>query len=267
MSSFEWLYEADFVKYILRPGLDILVLAFLIYQGYKILVQTRAIPLIRGVIIIALLWLLAYFLRLDTLRYALDLLAPGIFIGFAILFQPEFRRIITQIGQGAWFSSPKRPQAKQVDAVLNAVEVLSGMRRGALISFVRSVGLKSIVDRGTPLGADISSAMVLTIFGHDTPLHDGGIIIERGKIVSGGCFYPLSDQSSIKKSFGTRHRAALGLAEESDAVTIIVSEETGAVSMAYNSTLYYDLSLEEVRSRLRELLDFREAPEEVVSEN
>lgn len=257
----DWLLNSWFFKVILRPTLDVMVLAFLIYKGYRILFQTRAIPLLRGTALMVLVYLLALGLKLETLTWILNFLAPGIIVGLAIVFQPELRKIFTQIGQGGWFTPQAKAQSYHVDSVLTAAEVLAGMRRGALITFVRKVGLKNIVDKGTNLDAVLSSSLILSIFSHDTPLHDGGLIIQAGRIVSAGCFFPLSDNNTISASFGTRHRAALGLAEESDAVILVVSEETGAISLAYNGALHYDLSLEELRRRLKDLLEFKDQDE------
>ena len=254
----EWLLGSWIIKDFISPLLDVTLLGFIIYRGYLILFQTRAIPLIRGIGLMVLVYLLAVVLRLTTMTWILNLLAPGFFVGLAIVFQPELRKIFTQIGQGGWFSSRSKPKSYHVDSVLNALEILSGMRRGALIVFSRRVGLRNVGDGGTPLDADLSSALILTIFSYDTPLHDGGLIIQGGKVVSAGCFFPLSEQTNIRKSFGTRHRAALGLAEESDAVILIASEETGALSLAYDGALHYDLSLEELRRRLKDLLDFKD---------
>lgn len=248
-----WLF-----KTILRPLLDVAVLTFLLYKGYRILYQTRAIPLLRGIILMVLIYGLAVGLKLDTLTWILNFVAPGIFVGLAIVFQPELRKIFTQIGQGGWFTPQAKPKAQHVDAVLLASRQLSDMRRGALITFIRKVGLKNIVERGTNLDAEVSAALLTTIFSYDTPLHDGGLIIQGGRIVSAGCFYPLSENPTLSKSFGTRHRASLGLAEESDAVTVVVSEETGAISLAYSGALHYDLSADELRRRLKDLLEFKD---------
>ena len=115
--------------------------------------------------------------------------------------------------------------------------------------------LKDIMDTGTYLNADLTSSLLVTIFGHDTPLHDGASVIQNGKIVASGCFLPLSEQYDIRKTFGTRHRAALGLSEETDAVILVVSEETGAISLAYDSRLHYDLTMEQLNETLETLLD------------
>jgi diadenylate cyclase len=254
----EWLNQIWIFRDIIRPLLDILILSFIIYQIYQILVQTRAIQLVKGAFLMTLIYVLAFFLELSTLLWIMNGLATVLVIIIAIVFQPELRNIFTTIGRGEWLRLQNRGTSYQLDSVLNAVEVLSGRQRGALIVFSLKVGLKNIIETGTRLNADISSSLILTIFGHDTPLHDGAIVLQGGEIISAGCFLPLSEQSDIRRSFGTRHRAALGLAEETDAVVLIVSEETGAISLAYNANLYYDLTVQEVRLTLRRLLNIHE---------
>ena len=243
---------------VIRPLLDITILSFLIYQLYKILIQTRALQLLKGAVLIVIIYAAAYLLELDTLRWIMNALATVIVIVLAVVFQPELRSIFTKIGQRDWFKSSASAKPRQIDSVLNAVDVLAGRRRGALIVFSRKMGLKNIIDTGTQLDAELSSSLILTMFSFDTPLHDGAVIILNGRINSAGCFLPLSEQSDIRRSFGTRHRAALGLAEETDAVVLIVSEETGAISLAYDANLFYDLSIEETRRKLKYLLNLRE---------
>ncbi len=137
---------------------------------------------------------------------------------------------------------------------MTAAEILAEQRRGALLVFPRRVNIKHIADTGTRLNAELSSSLIITVFAYDTPLHDGALIVQNGRIAAAGCFLPLSEQQDIRKSFGTRHRAALGLSEETDAVILIVSEETGALSLAYDSKLYYDLPSITVQRKLRELM-------------
>jgi diadenylate cyclase len=240
----------------LGPVLDVLALAFLIYKAYEILVKTQAVQLVKGAIFLALIYGAAYLLRLNTLTWALNMLAPGIIIAVAIVFQPELRKIVIRLGQGNWFRMGSKPRLSQLEAILTAAEILSSRKRGALVVFVRKIILKNIVDTGTRINADISSSMIITVFGHDTPLHDGAMVVQGGKILAAGCFLPLSEQQDIRRSFGTRHRAALGLSEEADAVILVVSEETGALSLAYDSKLYYDLSPSQIRRKLEELLEF-----------
>ena len=239
----------------LLPLLDILLLGYLIYSIYRILVRTRAVQLIKGALVMGLIYLVAYFLTLNTLRWVLNLLVPGLVIGLAIIFQPELRRIFTRIGQGAWFRLRPRVHIHNLEAVLNATDLLASRRCGCLIVFTRNIGLNTIVETGTRLNADLSSSLLLTLFSHNTPLHDGAVNISEDRVVAAGCLLPLSDRSDVRLSYGTRHRAALGLAEETDAVVLVVSEETGAVSLAHDSTLHYDLPPNDLSRRLKRLLE------------
>lgn len=239
----------------IQPFLDIAVLAFLLYQSYGILVKTQAIQLIKGAVSLLIIYAIAFLLKLNTLLWILNILAPGLLIGVAIVFQPELRKIFLKIGQSDWLRLGKRSKHSHLDSVLTAAEILSNQRRGMLAVFIRHNNMRDIIETGTRLNAELSSSLLVTIFGHDTPLHDGAVIIQSGRIAAAGCFLPLSEQQDIRKTFGTRHRAALGLSEETDAVVLIVSEETGAISLAYDSKLYYDLSSAEITRQLEGLLD------------
>ena len=249
---------ASFITTYVMPALDVLLLAFLLYKTYQILVKTQAVSLVKGALLLAGFYVIATFLKLSTVSWILNAIAPGLFIAVAIVFQPELRKIFMKLGQGSIFRGGARPRVGQIEVVINAAETLSGMRRGALVVFARNVGLKNIIDTGTKLDSLVSSSLIVTIFQFDTPLHDGALILQEGRVAAAGCFLPLSEQQDIRKSFGTRHRAALGLSEEADAVVLVVSEETGALSLAYDSKLYYGLSTDEIRRRLGELLDFPE---------
>lgn len=240
---------------IIQPVLDISVLAFLLYITYGILVKTQAIQLLKGAISLLIIYAIAFLLKLNTLLWLLNILAPGILIGVAIVFQPELRKIFLKIGQSDWLRIGKRSKHSHLESVLTASDILSNRRRGMLAVFIRRNTLKDICETGTRINAELSSSLLVTIFGHDTPLHDGATIIQGGRIVAAGCFLPLSEQQDIRKTFGTRHRAALGLSEETDAVVLIVSEETGSISLSYDSKLYYDLSPSEITRQLEELLD------------
>lgn len=246
----------QFFSSYVRPALDILLLAYILYKAYEVMAKTQALQLVKGALVLAAVYAAALFLQLTTVAWILNVLAPGLVIALAIVFQPELRKIVMRLGRGSLLRGSDRPRVTQIEAVLNAAEMLSSRRRGALIVFARNVGLKNIIETGTRLDSLLSSSLILTIFGHDTPLHDGAVVVENGRIAGAGCFLPLSEQQDIRKSFGTRHRAALGLSEESDAVVLIVSEETGALSLAYESKLYYGLSLDLIRRRLGELLEF-----------
>ncbi|HOX92012.1 MAG TPA: diadenylate cyclase, partial [Spirochaetales bacterium] len=185
----------------LRPALDIAILAWLIYKTYRLLMKTQAIQLAKGAAWLAIVYAVAFLLGLSTLSWVLGLLAPGLVIALAIIFQPELRKIFIKLGQGGFFRRGKRSRSTQLDAVLHAAEILAEKRRGALIVFTRVVALDDILERGTRLDAELSSALLLSIFEYDTPLHDGAVIIKEGRIASAGCFLPLSQQQDIMKSF------------------------------------------------------------------
>jgi diadenylate cyclase len=251
----EWIQRLLSIYNLIRPILDVAILAFLLYKAYELLVKTEAVQIVRGAGFLALVYGGAVLFRLTTLQWILTTLAPGLFIAIAIVFQPELRKIIIRLGQGDLFRTDIKPRIGQLEAVVTAAEILSRQRRGALVVFPRRVNIKNIVETGTRLNAEISSSLMVTVFEFDTPLHDGAMIIQNGRIVAAGCFLPLSEQQDIRKSFGTRHRASLGMSEQSDAVVLVVSEETGAISLAFDGKLYYDLSAVETTRRLRDLLD------------
>ncbi len=250
----DWLLGTWFVREIVRPVLDVTVLAWLLYKSYQILAQTRAVQLLKGTALMVLIYAAALFLRLDTLTWVLNLLVPGLVIAIAIVFQPELRKIFTQIGRRDWFraSAPRGPS--RLEVVLHSLELLSARRLGALLVFPRSVGIRNIVETGTPINAEVSSGLLMTIFHEGTPLHDGAVVIEGDRISAAGCVLPLSDRAEVESTFGTRHRAALGMVEETDAVVVVVSQENGAVSLAWDGDVRYDMSIPLVEANLRRLL-------------
>ena len=249
-----WFQRLLAVYVLIRPILDVALLAFLLYKGYELLVKTQALQLVKGAGFLALVYGIAFLFKLTTLQWVLTIMGPGLFIAIAIVFQPELRKIIIRLGQGEFFSPDIKPRIGQLDAVVTAAELLSQQKRGMLVVFPRRINIRNIIETGTRINAEISSSLIVAIFEFDGPLHDGAMIIQNGKIVAAGCFLPLSEQQDIRKSFGTRHRASLGMSEQSDAVILVVSEETGAISLAYDTRLYYDLSPIEVTRKLKELL-------------
>ena len=240
---------------LLRPVLDVALLAFLLYKGYELLVKTQALQLVKGAGFLVLVYGVAFLFRLATLQWVLNFLGPGLFIVIAIVFQPELRKIIMRLGQADFFRPDAKANINQIEAVVIAAELLSQQRRGMLVVFPRKINIRNIIETGTRINAEISSSLIVAIFEFDGPLHDGAMVVQNGKIVAAGCFLPLSEQQDIKKSFGTRHRASLGMSEQSDAVVLVVSEETGAISIAFDSRLYYDLSPIEVTRKLKDLMD------------
>ena len=251
----EWFQRFNAIYDLIRPVLDVAILAFLFYKTYELLLKTQAVQLIKGASFLVLLYGLAVLLKLTTLQWILNALAPGLLVMVAIVFQPELRKIILRLGQGELFRPDNKPRLGVLEAVVTAAEILSREKRGMLVVFSRRTNIKSIIDTGTRLNAEVSSSLIVSIFGFDTPLHDGAMVVMSNRIVAAGCLLPLSEQTNIKKSFGTRHRAALGMSEQADVVILVVSEETGAISVAFDSKIYYDLSSVEVTQKLNKLLD------------
>jgi diadenylate cyclase len=251
----DWFQRLSYFYDLIRPVLDVGILAFLLYKAFEFLAKTQAMQLLKGAGFLTLVYGVAFLFRLTTLQWLLQTLAPGFLVGTAIVFQPELRKIIMRLGQGDIFRPDTKPRIGRLDAVVTATELLSQERRGALVVFSRKINIRNIIDTGTRINADISSPLIVAVFQFDGPLHDGAMIIQGGRIAAAGCFLPLSEQQGIRKSFGTRHRAALGMSEESDAVILVVSEETGAMSLAFDSKIYYDLSALEISRRLKDLLD------------
>ncbi|MDR0584103.1 MAG: diadenylate cyclase CdaA [Treponema sp.] len=250
-----WFQRLIAIYDLIRPILDVALLAFLLYKGYELLVKTQALQLIKGAGFLALVYGIAFLFKLTTLQWILTIMGPGLFIAIAIVFQPELRKIFMRLGQGEFFRPDIKPRIGQLEAVVTAAELLSQQRRGMLVVFPRRINIRNIIETGTRINAEISSSLIVAIFEFDGPLHDGAMVIQHGKITAAGCFLPLSEQQDIRKSFGTRHRASLGMSEQSDAVILVVSEETGAISLAYDMKLYYDLSPIEVTRKLKELFD------------
>ncbi|MDR2807916.1 MAG: diadenylate cyclase CdaA [Spirochaetaceae bacterium] len=251
----EWFQSLRNIYDFIRPLLDIAILSFLLYAVYELLIKTQAVQMLKGAGYLALLYGVAVVLQLNTLLWLLQTIAPGLVMGIAIVFQPELRKMILRLGQSEWFRSSSKPLPGHLEAVVSAAEVLSRERRGMLIVFPRRVNIQNVIDTGTRINADISTSLLVAIFEFDGPLHDGATVVQNGRVAAAGCFLPLSEQQDIKKSFGTRHRASLGMSEQSDAVVLIVSEETGAISVAFDGKLYYDLSSSEATRKLYDLIE------------
>ncbi|HAK68406.1 MAG TPA: TIGR00159 family protein [Treponema sp.] len=250
-----------------RPVLDIAILFFLMYKGYQLVMRTNSAQILKAVVIVALAFGVVKVLHLSTMLWIFENIAPALLIGLVIVFQPEIRKVMINLGQSSWFQRNKSLYTGDtIRQVLIAADTLSNQKRGMLVVFLRKTQLSDIEKTGEFLDSadmekktykgdmNVSSSLLISIFAFDTPLHDGACIIQNDRLVAAGCFLPLSEQFDIKKTYGTRHRAALGVSEVSDAVTLIVSEETGAKSLAYDSKLHYDLSTEQLEATLTRLL-------------
>ncbi len=232
--------------------LEIVIIWYVLYRLFLFIQGTRAVQVILGLVILIAFAYISRFLGLTSINWILTkLFAMGV-IAFLILFQPELRRALARIGQNAAFRTFTK-KGGVMDEILRAVEWMSKDKIGALIAVERDIGLRNYVESGILIDAKVSAEVIVTIFTPATPVHDGGIIIEEDRIASCGSLFPLSKNPSLSKTLGTRHRAALGLTEETDAVTVVVSEETGNISVAINGHMTKNLEVKELERVLRNL--------------
>ena len=242
---FDWFY-------ITKPDVsDIIEILILSYVIYKILLwfkSSRAWTLLKGIVLIFLFTILASLLQFNTILYILkNVFSIGI-LAVIILFQPEFRRGLETLGRKKFFDYIMHEDAeerglsdKTIYELIKTVTVLSANRTGALIVIEDKVALGEYIDTGIPIDAVVTNQLLLNIFEHNTPLHDGAVILRNNRVVAATCYLPLSANLSINKELGTRHRAGVGISEVSDSVTLIVSEETGSISIAKGGELYRNL--------------------------
>jgi len=234
--------------------LDILAVSYLFYKAYMLIRETRAEQLLKGIILIIIFIPISKVLRLEMLYWILsNTITIGV-LSFIIIFQPEIRRALEHIGRSAFTDKhilqDEEAMAKVIEEIVNAVESLSREKTGALIVIERLTGLGEIINTGTKLDSLVSSALLENIFVVNTPLHDGATIIRNDRIISSGCFLPLTSNNELNRALGTRHRAALGISENSDAIIIVVSEETGTISLAVNGNLTRNYD----KARLKDIL-------------
>ena len=246
--------------------LDIIVVAVLLYAVFKLVRDSRAEQLVKGIILFLLLYVLARICRLTTLLYIMNFLLTNALILLAVIFQPELRRALeragrTRVGGGLFnfgLSNDDLARNAQVDQAINAVcdglELLQRQKMGALVVFERSTRLGEVLLTGTELNAEPSAELVGNLFFNKSPLHDGAVIVRDGKLAAAGCILPLSDNPQIASDLGTRHRAAVGMSENSDAVVLVLSEESGELSLAVSGVLKQNYSHDSLRLALRNML-------------
>lgn len=236
---------------------DVLLVWLVIYQLIKIVKGTKAVQLLKGIFVIIIVRVLTAVFGLDTLRWLMDQVLIWGVLAIIIIFQPEVRRALEQLGRGRLFARSVMQEDEErdrlIEAISKSVNYMAKRRIGALISIEKETGLSEYVETGIPLKADITSQLLINIFIPNAPLHDGAVVIQGNKIAAAGCYLPLSESPFISKDLGTRHRAAIGLSEVTDAITVVVSEETGAISIASDSDLYRDLTIEKFEERLRKM--------------
>lgn len=236
--------------------LDILLVWYVIYKGLTLIRGTKAVQLLKGIFVIFIIRVATVLLGLDTLGWITKQIIDFGFLAIIIIFQPEIRRALEQIGRGKLFSrssnlKEEQEQDRLVQAMTKSVGYMAKRRIGALVSIEKDTGLTDYIETGIQMNSEISSELMINIFIPNTPLHDGAVIVKKNKIAAAACYLPLSENPFISKELGTRHRAAIGISEVTDAITIIVSEETGGISLTVNGDIHRDLSLEEFELRLR----------------
>jgi diadenylate cyclase len=231
--------------------LDIVIVALLFYRLFLLIKGTRAIQMFIGLFLLIIITFISQWLNLNALNWILSSLKTVWVIAFVILFQPELRKALTQLGQNRILGLfIKVEESGIVSEIVKACHQLTVKGLGAIIVLERDVGLRNYIETGTPLDARVTSELLITLFTAQSPLHDGAVIIEKNRIVAAGCILPLSQNPRLGRSLGTRHRAGLGLSEETDAVVIIISEETKMISLAIGGKLKRKLDINTLRNNL-----------------
>jgi diadenylate cyclase len=234
--------------------IDILLVAFVIYQFLMLVRGTRAAPMLVGVAAVALGFYLARIGELTTLSWLISTLLPYVVFALIVVFQSELRHALANLGSRLTLSRARSSESDAYDDIVLAANLFSQNQTGALIVIEREIGLRTYIESGVPLDARLSYDLLATIFRPSAPLHDGAVIVQKDRIAAAACFLPLSMNPVLSTQMGTRHRAGIGITEETDAIAVIVSEETGAISLAVAGNFERDLTVEQLRERLSTLL-------------
>jgi len=235
--------------------IDTGLVAFFLYRIYIMLKNTRAAALVKGLLVLAVLVIVSKWLNLHVINWILEKAMTMMMVALPVVFQPELRRTLEQIGRGRLFRKKIEVDETElndmIQAVANAAMIMGQRKVGALIVFERSVGLEERIETGVEIDGLVTDSLLLNIFEKDTPLHDGAVIIRGNRIVAASCLLPLTEARGLSQELGTRHRAAIGISEQSDALVVVVSEETGTVSITRNGEIYRYLRREDVVDMLQ----------------
>ncbi len=245
--------------------IDILVIWFLIYELMVLVRGTRAVQLFKGIIIIIVVKLISWYIGLTTVSWVMDQIINWGVIAMVVIFQPEIRRGLEHLGRGTMFTRTKTENEEEealITQLDQAIQYMSKRRIGALIAIEMDTGLEEYIETGIPLDAKVTGALLINTFIPNTPLHDGAVIIKGGRIAVAAAYLPLSDSKLIPKELGTRHRAAVGISEVTDALTIVISEETGGVSITKDNELIRDMTQENYLKFLRAHLYKKESTDQ-----
>lgn len=234
--------------------IDILLVAIIIYELLALVKGTRASLMLVGVATLGLAFYLSRMGELTTLNWLLSTLLPYTVFALIVVFAPELRQVLTRLGRSLAFSRMSSSEAEAYDDIVLAANLFCQNQTGALMIIEREIGLRTYIESGVPLDAHLSYDLLATIFRPSAPLHDGAVIIQNDRVAAAACFLPLSMNPVLSTQLGTRHRAGIGITEETDAIAVIVSEETGSTSLAVGGKIERDLSIEQLRARMGELL-------------
>ncbi|HLR64644.1 MAG TPA: diadenylate cyclase CdaA [Pseudogracilibacillus sp.] len=251
------LSDIDFIKF-LAIGVDIALVWFVFYKLIMIIRGTKAIQLLKGIIIVIVVWFISAILNLPTIQWIMNQVISWGFLAIIILFQPELRRALEQLGRGGLFTRSTKSEEDVIEetaqSIITSCVYMAKRRIGALITIELETGIGEYAETGIPINGKLTNQLLTNIFTPNTPLHDGAVILKDETIVAAACYLPLSEDPDISKDLGTRHRAAMGISEVTDALTIIVSEETGAISCTKNGELYRSVDDEQLYNILKSSL-------------
>lgn len=254
-------FAARFLPYLsyfdLKTAIDVLIVAFVVYKVLMLIKGTRAIQLLKGLAVLVIVSTVSQRFQLYTMIWLLEKAWTALFVALPVVFQPELRRALERLGRGGFFGRSLLVNADEnnrraVREIVRAVEALSRRKVGALIVLMRETGLKEYIESGVRVDALVTAELILSVFEPNTPLHDGAVIIHNGRLLAASCFLPLTENPSLSKELGTRHRSAIGITEHSDAVSLVVSEETGTISLAEDGRIARGLSGRELEKQLDE---------------
>jgi diadenylate cyclase len=245
---------------------DILIVAFLIYQLLQFIRGTHAVQMALGALVLVLLYWLSQLLHLETVNWLLRTFMPYLVFGIIVVFQAEIRKVLAQLGKTplpGMFGSPRTEEV--IDEVVLAATTLAAQRTGAILVIERDMGLRSYIETGIALDAYVTYDLLISIFNPGTPLHDGAVIIQGNRVAAAACFLPLTVNPQLSRELGSRHRAAIGVTEDTDALAVVVSEETGVISLVVGGRIRRELEAASLKAALLEVLEVEQAPEAAAS--
>jgi len=237
----------------LADAVDILIIAMLIYWLINLIRGTRAVSMLIGLLVVVGMYTASQYFELYTLSYILDNFLSSAFLLIVVIFQNDIRRALTEVGRGTLFAGDRKQRSQWIDEITRAAVMLAGRKIGALMVLEREVGLNEYLDAGTLIDARVSRELLASIFLPQSPIHDGAVIVRQGRIAAAGCFLPLTANPAVSKSLGSRHRAAIGLSEETDAAVVVVSEEEGTISLVREGRITRDIDAGALRATLAQL--------------